>query len=129
LLNTKNSLEDQISVLRKQCGDLEESLHADTSDLSALRSENSILEAKVWSLMLSRIQWSQVNELEKENDDIQREFAETRLELEKLRIEGERNRLQFEQSAGDYLREKDQSLKRETQVDPSLNLFDSIRLS
>jgi hypothetical protein len=68
----------------------------------------------------------QVNELEKENDDIQREFADTRLELEKLRIEGERNRLQFEQSAGDYLREKDQSLKRETQVAPEAHLADCL---
>jgi chromosome segregation ATPase len=100
LLNTKSSLEEQISVLRKQCADMEEGLHADTSDISALRSENSFLEGKV-------------TELERDNEDCQRELAEARLELEKLRLEGERNRLQFEQSAGDYLREKDESLKRE----------------
>jgi hypothetical protein len=119
LLNTKNSLEEQIAVLRKQCADLEEGLHADTSDISALRSENSLLEGKVRLLLLTRpltVTVRQVTELERDNEDFQRELAEARLELEKLRLEGERNRLQFEQSAGDYLREKDQSLKRETQV-------------
>lgn len=47
LLNTRDTLERELEVSRKQLKDMENSLNADRTDISALRSGNMDFEAKV----------------------------------------------------------------------------------
>eukprot|EP00602_Paraphysomonas_sp_CaronLab_P008587 CAMPEP_0185034294 /NCGR_PEP_ID=MMETSP1103-20130426/24034_1 /TAXON_ID=36769 /ORGANISM="Paraphysomonas bandaiensis, Strain Caron Lab Isolate" /LENGTH=1149 /DNA_ID=CAMNT_0027570895 /DNA_START=22 /DNA_END=3471 /DNA_ORIENTATION=+ len=103
LLNTKDTLTAELASARKQVADMEETLNMDSSDITALRSANSDLEAKV-------------NDLENENDQLQRQLTEERFEIHRMKIELEKSKLEFEQSASEYLKDKDAVLKRETQA-------------